>query len=320
MADKINFELAFPFQVTNWDGEIITLKSRDYLLKKIELFKKLNISWVVIGGFQIEEALGFNIREGAEFAGNILKENGLKVASHHCILPTFASLDGSQDKVREKMKKTIDFCSLLNTENLVLHPGELDGAHRSAQDNICRFELEEQKYGIDKILATVSGNLNFMGKYAAGFGLKIAVENLGRFTPLGSFDHLPKLITGADLPNVGYCLDTGHAHAFGESVERWMDVMGDKLFTTHFHDNRARLAYCKSEPRFTLSTKSVDEHLSPGFGTINWQDIIKKLRSMDFKQPVSFETGGWPGYDEVESYERAISWWRTCEALAAESD
>lgn len=317
--DKQHFELGFLLNVTNWDGEIITLKSRDEILEKIDIFKKLNISWVIIGGFQLEEALGFNIHEGAEFVGKLLKENELKVASHHCILPTYASLDGSQEKVRETMKKTVDFCSLLNTDNVVFHPGEIDGAHRSGQDNVCRFEAEEKKYGIDKILTTVSDNLIVMGKYAANFGLNICVENLGRFTPLGSLEHLPKLVAGADLPNVGYCLDTGHAHAFGESIEQWIDIMGDKLFTTHIHDNRGRLAGDKSSS-LILSSKSVDEHEFPGFGTINWMDVINKFRAIDFKHPICFETSGWIGYKGLESYEKGISWWRTCETLSQARD
>lgn len=309
----INFELSYPLDITNWDGKIITLKPKSELIKQIEIFKNAGIKWCMIGGLQIEEALGFDISHAAKECGELIAAEGLKISSHHCLLPTFAPLDMSQDQVKTKMKKNIDFCSLLKTEVLVIHPGRIAGKHEDGASINRGFEQEVNKHGIDRILDVVADNFKTMGKYASLFGIKLALENMGRFTPLGSIDILPKLIERINLPNVGYCFDSGHAHAFGESMTEWIAIAGDKLFATHFHDNKGKLADVELPGMFIESNKEYDEHSSPGFGTINWINVINSLRKINYKFPVNFETGGWPVNDQQESYEKAISWWRNCE-------
>ncbi len=315
-GNNINFELSYPVNVTNWDGKIISLMPDSSVRGELEVLRKAAVSWVMIAGFQVEEPLAFDIFKGAESCGKLIAESGFKVSSHHCWLSTFAHLRGAQKHVREKMRKTIDFCSLLKTENLVIHPGRIDGRHETVATIFSGFEDELKKHGIERLLDTVAGNFRDMGEYAAKSGIRLALENLGRFEPLGDLEHLPELVRRINLPNVGYCLDSGHAHAFGESVPEWVEIMGDKLFTTHFHDNRAKLAGVNLNSRFIVSDKSSDEHLSPGFGTISWLDVINALRKTGYSQPVNFETSGWPVADKVESYKLAVAWWRACETMA----
>ena len=93
--------------------------------------------------------------------------------------------------------------------------------------------------------------------------------------------------------------------------------MGDKLFATHIHDNRGKLAGVELDSMFIGADKNSDEHLSPGFGTISWLDVIMALKKTGYRYPVNFETGGWPVEDKVESYKMAVAWWRACEAMAS---
>lgn len=312
----INFELSYPIDITNWNGKIISLKPETEIIKQIEIFKDAGIKWCMIAGLQIEEALDFDICHGAKRCGEIIVAEGLKISSHHCLLSTFAALDTSQNKVKNKMKKNINFCSLLQTKVLVIHPGRIAGRHEDGASINRAFESEVNKYGIEKIIDTVADNFKTMGKYAAKFGIKLALENMGRFTPLGSIDILPDLVKKINLPNVGYCFDSGHAHAFGESITEWIDIAGDKLFATHFHDNKGKLAGVELPGMFIESSKKYDEHSSPGFGTINWIDLINSLRKINYTFPVNFETGGRPDNDPRESYKQAIAWWRNREQIS----
>jgi sugar phosphate isomerase/epimerase len=313
---NINFDLSYPVDITNWDGRMITLKPEDEIIRQIEALRAVDVKWCMVAGLQIEEPLAFDIFSGARECGELIEAEGLKISSHHCLLSTFAPLDSYQDEVKIKMKKNIDFCKLLNTEVLAIHPGRIDGRHEDGASINSGFEQEVNKHGIERILDVVADNFKTMGEYASHFGIKLALENMGRFTPLGSIDILPELIERVNLPNVGYCFDSGHAHAFGESMTEWIDIAGDKLFTTHFHDNQGKLAGVELPGMFIESNKEYDEHSSPGFGTINWIDVINSLRKINYKFPVNFETGGWPDDDPREGYKQAIAWWRNCEKLS----
>jgi sugar phosphate isomerase/epimerase len=311
-----NFELSYPVDVTNWDGKMITLKSDAEIKAQINVLKNAGINWCMIAGFQIEEPLDFDIYEGAKACGELFEAEGMKISSHHSLFPAFASLSGSQDEVRAKMKENIDFSALLKTEVLVVHPGRIDGRHADGNSINNSFEQEMARSGLENIIDVVADNFRFMGEYAARSGIKLALENTGRFEPLGSIDVLPRLIEKINMANVGYCLDSGHAHAFGESVTDWVEIAGDKLFTTHFHDNCGKLAGVELAGRFIQANKLYDEHRSPGFGTINWIKVINSLRKINYRRPVNFETCGWPVDDKDESYKEAIAWWRTCETIS----
>ena len=60
----------------------------------------------------------------------------------------------------------------------------------------------------------------------------------------------------------------------------------------------------------------VDEHLSPGFGTIDWRAVVSALRNASQLEEVTFETGGWPVADRAEGYRLAIAYWRAVEDMA----
>jgi sugar phosphate isomerase/epimerase len=95
----------------------------------------------------------------------------------------------------------------------------------------------------------------------------------------------------------------------GEDPLDWIRFAGKKLFTTHLHDNRGG---SKSGPALFEH----DEHLSPGFGTIDWRRIITALDEVGFAGPVNFETEGWPIGDPLEGYRLAMQYWRVCEKMA----
>ena len=103
------------------------------------------------------------------------------------------------------------------------------------------------------------------------------MENIDRMEPLCDPVCLPKLVDMIGLDNVGYCLDTGHAHCCGSRITAWIERMKHKIFTTHLHDNRGAGETVHDRSPF-LCAGGIDEHLTPGLGTIDWAEKIPLLR------------------------------------------
>jgi sugar phosphate isomerase/epimerase len=71
---------------------------------------------------------------------------------------------------------------------------------------------------------------------------------------------------------VGVCLDTGHT-ALGQHWHRFVEVSGPRLMHVHASDNRGQF----------------DDHLPPGEGHIDWNDIRESLRRVAFTGWVMLE-------------------------------
>ena len=233
----------------------------------------------------------------------------MRPAQHHGLAASYASPGDSQEPVIERLCRCVRYTANLNSPVLVIHPGNYynDQAWSQKVGLTDFFEEQTERYGFDRVLKTAAANLHEAGAYAEKLGVKIAVENLDRTEPFGDHTALPRLVSMADSPAVGFCLDAGHAHCCGKtSVVEWIDIMGDKLFTTHFHDNRGARNW-------------TDEHRAPGFGTIPWLDVIAKLREIGYENTVNFESNGWPYMSTEEGYRHAIDFWRTLESISAEN-
>lgn len=93
-------------------------------------------------------------------------------------------------------------------------------------------------------------------KHAEKRNVIIALENVRNLNYTDYiFDHIPS-------PYLGFCYDSGHEH----SLHRGVDVLakfGHRLITTHLHDNYGQ----------------EDEHSPLGKGSIDWEDLITRLKT-----------------------------------------
>ena len=306
------FELAYSLDIALFDG-IFRLKPVEEIASYFRNLKAAGINNVMLGGIHLEEKADFDFSSACRTIRGLLDQLEINVTSFHAWLPTMSLITNNRNEIEDKAIRTLEFSSILNPSDLVLHP-LLAGKNTPFSD----YFLAKERYGQQKVINNVADNIHFMGQQAERYNIKVALENTGYLTPLGNIKYLPELAKIIDLDNVGYCLDAGHAHAFGEDVVEWIGIAGSKLFETHFHDNRGKGACLINGKEVVEATKEIDEHLPVGFGTINWIDVINALRKINFPYPVTFETTGWPVGNELEGLELAVKWWRTCEALATE--
>ena len=106
---------------------------------------------------------------------------------------------------------------------------------------------------------------------AGPLGVRVAVEVFpNRLSTAAALARL--LDDELDLPDVGVCLDFGHASIMGDLVDAIETVSG-LLTTTHVHDNQGW----------------EDEHLAPFEGTTNWDAALTALQKVGYEGTLVFE-------------------------------
>jgi sugar phosphate isomerase/epimerase len=306
--------LSFMLDTVRWDGKTISPLPFEQIGQRMEMFLSCGINEVMLSGYHLEEEATFSLEKESTHIGLELSNRDMKAAQHHGVAACMAPLGQNQQVVIDTLKKVVDYTVNLHADSLVIHLGKLNRHYVKIEDEINEFQAQIKQHGLHNVINQVAENLHTAGEYAAQGNIRIALENLDNFHPLSDMATLPQVVQKADSPAVGYCLDSGHAHCVGNSVLEWISIMGDKLFTTHFHDNRGANRVVK--PGELISSKGIDEHLPPGFGTLSWRDIISALRGQNYSYTVNFESPGWPGMAPKAGFECAIAYWGTCEMLA----
>lgn len=304
---------SFPLTTLAWDGERITRVPDAEWRKDLETLQRAGVKEVMLSGYTEVEKADFDLDKEAGRIGEILRAEGMPVSQHHTVAACFAPGGDSQREVTEKLKRQVDVAVKLGSPVMVFHPGRALGKLSSAEELIEVFEKESGRIGFTSLLHLCAENLHEAGEYAKSCRTAIALENVDRFEPLGGLESLPSLIDSADSEGIGFCLDTGHAWCCGTDPVSYLDVLGNHLLATHIHDNHGmktdhgNCKYFRSFPD--------DEHLAPGFGTIDFFAVIRAMHRNGYSGTINFETGPWPGCG-TEGYRSIIRFWRTCEMLA----
>lgn len=143
----------------------------------------------------------------------------------------------------DEVKRALEAAERIPIKNLVVHLGE-------AED---RWSPRTIEYAVTA--------LEHLGAFARPLGVRLLVENL--LSEPTSPGRLLNIIEIGHLPNVGICLDLGHAH-ITQTVEEAITRLGDRIISVHVHDNHG----------------AKDEHLWPGEGTIDWPATSKALNAI----------------------------------------
>ncbi len=161
-----------------------------------------------------------------------------------------------RDETVVACQRVLDAAMLMGATIVTFHPSSIEEG---------LFEAQERWDALAHTLRDLSG-------YAEDRDIKIAIENfpypLFGSDPIELYERLDKL----DIPNVGMCLDIGHAFV-GGYLPKAISRFGDKIFSVHASDNRG----------------NVDEHMTPGHGAAPWEEIITELKQIDFNGPIIIE-------------------------------
>ena len=110
-----------------------------------------------------------------------------------------------------------------------------------------------------------------LAKAAQPLGVRIAIEVIPNdLSRAASLAHL--LDDGVDAPNVGICLDTGHARLEGDVADA-IEVVSGHLVAIDIHDNRGR----------------ADDHLVPFDGAIDWPAALTTVQKVGYDGAMTFE-------------------------------
>lgn len=153
---------------------------------------------------------------------------------------------------------------------------EIKRALEVAEKIPCRYLVQHlgvsgEEYDEAKLDAAFS-SLEDIALFASNRGVSVLLENIPN--SLSSAERLVSFLRMTHL-DLGFCLDTGHAN-MKEGVEAAFQTMGDRIKSTHVHDNNGK----------------DDVHLFPLLaegGTIDWKKAMALLRSREGQYPLLLE-------------------------------
>jgi sugar phosphate isomerase/epimerase len=147
----------------------------------------------------------------------------------------------------ERYQHAIRIASDLGVEIIVLHANFIANIHT-----------------LEYRLSWHNRNVYFwapLADYARRYGVTIAVENMWEFDPYIIGDVVKEIAH----PNLGVCLDVGHANLFGEqSFEEWLMALEPLLLHTHMNNNDGK----------------VDIHMGFDHGVLDYHQILPRIRAL----------------------------------------
>lgn len=195
-----------------------------------------------------------NLREYAEKIGIVCNQA-------HAPFPTIIVGDEEYNQLaRQYIIRSMESASILGAKIIVIHPA-----------NKYRYKENIELY-------------NSLLPYAKKYNIKIGIENMWErpypkaetVSPCACslIDDFTKTLQGLDPNYFVACLDVGHAEMFkkGYAVEL-IYALAPRLEALHIHDND--LVH--------------DKHWIPGQGYINFNDIAKALKEINYKGDITLE-------------------------------
>lgn len=197
-------------------------------------------------------------REKAEALRKLSQELNIPCCSAHG-----PCLTGHADReIHEHMFRqtvhSMEYAAIVGAKAIVVHPIHImnHGTHRD----------EQMQLNIDMY--------SRLAPYARDFGIKVAAENLIERGPTG--DLIPAVcgtaeefcrIVDVDPDWITVCLDIGHSACAGVDIPALIRALGkERIHMLHLHDNDLK----------------GDLHLLPYQGKVNFAEIVKALRDIQF--------------------------------------
>ncbi len=172
---------------------------------------------------------------------------------------SIASADGAaRAQAVGETEAALEFARRVPVSVLVVHPGLQDSLLSPSVQN----SLDAAMRSIEEIAAI-----------ASPLGVRVALEVIPN--AMSTAEALVNLLDRLDMPELGVCLDFGHAHMQGDVIDA-IETLSGLLTATHVHDNHGRR----------------DEHLVPFEGTIDWAGALAALQKIGYDGTLMLELAG----------------------------
>ncbi len=226
--------------------------------KMTKQLAKVDVSYVEV----VDDGIHALSKKRVAILNEIAKSKGIRFSVHapfadiNPASPSKAMLNASIKRLKQSMHYAKDLDAYL----WVFHPGSKSGI--SAFYPGADWKQNQQ-------------SIRELHKTAADLKLKIAMENLPEKynflmkTP----DDFSRFYAETGLEDIGIVLDTGHANLEGQ-IQPLLQKMPKKIVHVHVSDNHG----------------VTDEHLGLGYGSIDWQQFVKTLKSIGFSGTVLTES------------------------------
>jgi len=137
----------------------------------------------------------------------------------------------------------------------------------------------------EMIYSRLNESMRILCKYAYKKNVPVVLEAINRYENnyLNTSLEVKNFIETFEIPNLKVLLDTFHMNIEEISIEKAMEVCGDKLGYVHFADSN---------------------RYYPGAGHIDFKKVINALKKINYQGYISFECLPWP--DGITAANKAI--------------
>lgn len=212
----------------------------------------------------VESRLDETYLEQAKATKRLLGEHGLICNQAHAPFDIFMcdmKMDCSEPTFLATVR-SMEYAAVVGAKHIVIHGIKVPSRAGS-------LESMEYNYKFYKALEP----------YAKQFGIRIAIENIYH-----CFDRpfdLNEILRRLDDSCFLACVDLGHSHLFGVYPELWLaDMAPGTVQALHVNDNFGPVRN---------PTWKADYHLIPGFGSVDWDNVIKALREIKYAGDFTLE-------------------------------
>ena len=251
------------------DGALPDLSDLDAQLARIEA---TGASHCELSLYELDLIVGGRVLpERRRRLEQICARRALRYTAHGVLTVNF--MDEAHLELHKAVcRATLELCDAVGASVLAHHPGRVP-ANRAAD--------------VERLHALERGTLREMGDVAAGYGVKIAVENLfveDAATYTADPVRLAGEIAAVDHPHVCGLLDFSHAYIMaqfcGLDFMETLAAFAPQANHLHVHDSFGRPTSIDGFFRFAeqIAFGMGDLHLPMGWGDIPWDAILPRLR------------------------------------------
>jgi sugar phosphate isomerase/epimerase len=207
--------------------------------------------------------LDYHNRPHVEEAARCLESLDIFATSFHAPFSERIDITALDGAVREMaVQELICACeaaSVMKVQNVVLHPGP----ERQGRPSEAEFLIR---------MRNAAESLNRVADRCRELGVHLVLENMLPHLLFGHINDMLYLLGSINDPEVGACLDTGHAFLARELGTVIYKLSGH-LHLVHVNDNRGER----------------DDHLVPGDGRIDWPRVMNDLKTCHFNGTLILE-------------------------------